>query len=116
MYFASEHKVLNETSDVTLALGIFESPISALTLLTRDKTKAERSAQTNNWWYIAGINGDTIEKKISLDLTPFKKSKGTLFTDGVTNELFSKTVLNTTRQKKYDIVMNANGGFIIVLE
>jgi alpha-glucosidase len=72
--------------------------------------------RNGNRWYIAGINGDSIEKKISLDLTPFKKIKGTHFTDGVTNELFSKTVLNTTRQKKYDIIMNANSGFIIVLE
>lgn len=67
-------------------------------------------------WYIAGINGDKTEKKISVDLTSFKKSKTTLFTDGTKGELFSKTILNTAKQKKSDLTLNANGGFVIVLE
>ena len=72
--------------------------------------------RSGNRWYIAGINGETNERKISLDVTSFKKSKATLFTDGAKDELFSKTVLNTTRQKKCDLTLNANGGFVIVLE
>lgn len=72
--------------------------------------------RSGNRWYIAGINGDTTVKKISLDFTPFKKSKATLFTDGTKGELFSKTVLNTTRQKKSDLTLNGNGGFVMVLE
>lgn len=72
--------------------------------------------KSGNRWYIAGINGNTTEKKISLDFTSFKKSKATLFADGANDELFSKTVLNTARQKKTDITMNGNGGFVIVLE
>jgi hypothetical protein len=54
--------------------------------------------------------------KINLDLTSFRKCKATLFTDGVNGELFSKTVLNTTTQKKTDITLNGNGGFVMVLE
>ncbi|HKO79553.1 MAG TPA: glycoside hydrolase family 97 catalytic domain-containing protein [Chitinophagaceae bacterium] len=72
--------------------------------------------RSGNRWYIAGINGNATEKKISLDLSSFKKSKATLFTDGTKDELFSKTVLNTTRQKKCDLTLNANGGFVMVLE
>lgn len=67
-------------------------------------------------WYISGINGDTIEKKVNLDLAAFKKNKATVFTEGTNGELFSKTVLNTTKQKKCDLTLNGNGGFVIVLE
>lgn len=72
--------------------------------------------RSGNRWYIAGINGDATEKKINLDLTSFGKSKATLFTDGANGELFSKTVLNTATQKKTDITMKGNGGFVMVLE
>jgi alpha-glucosidase len=72
--------------------------------------------RSGNRWYIAGINGDTTEKKINLDFTSFKKSKTTLFTDGAKGKLFSKTVLNTARQKKCDITLNINSGFVMVLE
>jgi hypothetical protein len=67
-------------------------------------------------WYISGINGDTTEKKINLDLASFKKSKATLFTDGANGELFSKTVMNTKKQGKCNFAMNANGGFVMVLD
>jgi hypothetical protein len=70
--------------------------------------------RSGNRWYISGINGENSEKKISLDLSSFKKSKATLFMDGTDEELFSKTVLDTT--KKSDLTMNANGGFVMVLE
>ena len=56
------------------------------------------------------------ERKVNLDLTSFKKGKATLLTDGTEGKLFSKTVLNTTKQKKCDISMNGNGGFVMVLE
>lgn len=74
---------------------------------------ARRSGQR---WYIAGINGENNEKKVSLDLAPLQKSKATLFTDGANGELFSKTVMNTKKQGKCNLTLNANGGFVIVLE
>lgn len=67
-------------------------------------------------WYISGINGDTTEKKVNLDLAAFKKNKATVFTEGTNGELFSKIVLNTTKQKKCDLTLNGNGGFVIVFE
>ncbi|SEN42476.1 Glycosyl-hydrolase 97 C-terminal, oligomerisation [Chitinophaga rupis] len=67
-------------------------------------------------WYVAGINGEKDERKIALDLTSFRKNQATLFTDGTKDELFSKTVLNTAKQKKLDLTLNANSGFVMVLE
>jgi hypothetical protein len=67
-------------------------------------------------WYIAGINGSKAEKKINLDFTLFKKSKATLFRDGAGGQLFSKSILNATNQKKCDITLNADSGFVMVLE
>jgi alpha-glucosidase len=67
-------------------------------------------------WYIAGINGDKNEKKLNIDITSFKKSKATLFTDGSNSELFSKAMLNAAKQKKCDITLNPNSGFVMVLE
>ena len=72
--------------------------------------------RSGNRWYIAGINGDNTEKKVNLDLTSFKKNKATLFTDNTNGELFSKTVLNNKWPKKCDLTLNANGGFVMVLE
>jgi alpha-glucosidase len=67
-------------------------------------------------WYISAINANTTEKKITVDLTAFKKSKATLFTDGTKGELFSKAILNAAKLKKWDITLNANSGFVMVLE
>lgn len=72
--------------------------------------------RSGNRWYVAAINGDKNEKKINLDITSFKKSKATLFTDGTGSELFSKAILNAAKQKKCDITLNANSGFVMVLE
>lgn len=72
--------------------------------------------RSGNRWYIAGINGDKNEKKVTIDLALFKKSKATLFTDAANAELFSRTVINTATQKKTDITLNGNGGFVMVLE
>jgi alpha-glucosidase len=74
---------------------------------------ARRSGQR---WYIAGINGNTTDKTLSIDLAAFKKSKATVFNDGTNSQLFSNTVLNTNRQGKINIAMKGNGGFVIVLQ
>lgn len=67
-------------------------------------------------WYIAGINGDKNERSVRLDMTPFKKSRATIFKDGTGSELFSKTVINASKQEKVDLTLRANGGFVLVLE
>jgi len=66
-----------------------------------------------NKWYIAGINGEQTEKKLTLNLASFGK-KGTLLTDAATALSFSEKTITT--KKKLDISMQAAGGFVIVLE
>lgn len=66
-----------------------------------------------NKWYIAGINGEQTEKKLTLNLAAFGK-KGTLITDSETPLSFSEKAITT--KKKTDISMQAAGGFVIVLE
>lgn len=72
--------------------------------------------RSGNRWYIAGINGDTNEKKITLDLSSFKGQKATLYTEGIKNELFSKTTLKTSGLKKYEVTLKVNGGFVMLVE
>ncbi|WP_343674674.1 glycoside hydrolase family 97 catalytic domain-containing protein [Chitinophaga sp.] len=72
--------------------------------------------RSGNRWYVAGINGEQTEKNVKIDLSAFKKSKATLFADGANSELFSKAVLNPSVQKNVDLTLNANGGFVMVLE
>lgn len=72
--------------------------------------------RSGNRWYIAGINGTTDEKKLRVDLTAFKKSKATLFTDGEKGVLFSKTEMNTLKNNNVDITLNGNAGFVMILE
>lgn len=67
-------------------------------------------------WYVAGINGDTSERKINLDLSSFKKSKATQYTEGRNGALFSRDEFNIAREKKRDITLPVNGGFVMVLE
>jgi hypothetical protein len=72
--------------------------------------------RSGNRWYLAGINGDTNERKINVDIRSFKKSNATLLTDGTGTDLFSKAILNAAKQKKCDITLKANSGFVMVLE
>jgi alpha-glucosidase len=67
-------------------------------------------------WYVAGINGDTTARKISLDLAVFKKRKATQYTEGRDGALFLKNEFNVAKGKTRDLVLPVNGGFVIVLE
>jgi alpha-glucosidase len=63
-------------------------------------------------WYIAGINGENTERKITLSL-PFisKTSKGILITDSVSSKDMEKR--NVEFSKSFDIIMKPFGGFVI---
>jgi hypothetical protein len=65
-------------------------------------------------WYIAGINGEDIEKNISI-LLPFieKTKKGTLITDGVDNRSFKTEKITYLPNKPLEINLKGNGGFVI---
>jgi hypothetical protein len=65
-------------------------------------------------WYLAGINGEGIEKNINLDLTFIKNFKtGTLITDGSDNRSFNMQKITITPAKTLGIKLKGNGGFVI---
>jgi hypothetical protein len=67
-----------------------------------------------NKWYIAGINGEDIEKNINLDLSFLKNFKtGTLIIDGTDNRSFDMQKITITPGKPLGIKLKGNGGFVI---
>jgi len=70
--------------------------------------------RSGNRWYIAGINAEKEEKKINIDLAPFKKGSGRLITDTDGEGLFRGVPLFTSARMAVKI--KPNGGFIAILE
>lgn len=71
----------------------------------------------NDNWFVAGINGEDIEKNINLDLSFIKNTKtGTLITDGTDNRSFSMQKITITPGKPLRIRLKGNGGFVIKVE
>jgi len=70
-----------------------------------------------NNWYVAGINGEDIEKNINLNLSFLKNNKtGVLITDGEDNRLFSMQNIKVGPTKPLGIKLKGNGGFVIKIE
>jgi hypothetical protein len=70
-----------------------------------------------NNWFIAGINGQDVEKNINLDLPFLKNTKSaTLIIDGADNRSFSMQKIAITPDKPLGIKLKGNGGFIIKVE
>jgi alpha-glucosidase len=65
-------------------------------------------------WYIACINGDNTERTVSIDLTPFKKQKASLLTDGSEPLTFISENIKTNSKKQ--VTVKPQGGFVMVLE
>ena len=72
---------------------------------------ARRSGKT---WYIAGINGENVEKILRLDL-PFLNDNqtATIITDGDDNRSFSTRDITIVPGKKIELTIRGNGGFVI---
>jgi hypothetical protein len=67
-------------------------------------------------WYIAGINGETIEKKLTLDLSSLPpNATGNLITDG-DDQIFKQQSVKLGEDKKFTITLKPQGGFVLVLE
>lgn len=62
-------------------------------------------------WYIAGINGETTEKTLTLNLPFIKQAKGILVTDGNDNRSFSRQ--EVTVDGSLPVTIKGNGGFVI---
>jgi len=70
-----------------------------------------------NKWYVAGINGEDVEKNINLELSFLKNAKtGILITDGADNRSFSMQNITITAGKPLGIKLKGNGGFVIKVE
>lgn len=70
--------------------------------------------KSGNRWYIAGINAEKEDKKINIDLVPFKKGSGRLITDTDGDGLFKELPLFTNARMA--VKMKTNGGFVAILE
>ncbi|MDB5013045.1 MAG: alpha-glucosidase, partial [Daejeonella sp.] len=59
-----------------------------------------------NGWYIAGINGETTEREVKLDMSFLTdKTKGTLITDGNDKHSFDKTEMTFSKNKMPELTM-----------
>ncbi len=68
----------------------------------------------NDNWFIAGINGEDVEKSINLDISFLKDAKtGTLITDGSYNRSFILQKITIIPQKSLGITLKGNGGFVL---
>lgn len=65
-------------------------------------------------WYVAGINGEGIEKHLNLEL-PFLANvrTGRLISDGADNRSFNMQMISFTPGKPLDVKLKGNGGFVI---
>jgi hypothetical protein len=73
--------------------------------------------KSGNRWYIAAINGETTEKRLTLDLSVLGSvSKGTMITDGSGEERFEERTINLDAGRKLDVTLAPNGGMVITIE
>ncbi len=75
--------------------------------------------RAGNKWYVAGLNGEDVEKTLSLDLSFLKTKKGILITTetGTKNEVsFAKKNTVVPANGKVEITVKGNDGFVAVFE
>ena len=70
--------------------------------------------KSKDTWYVAGINGEDIEKSISINLSFLENTKtGALITDGADNRSFNMQKITFTPGELLSIKLKGNGGFVI---
>jgi alpha-glucosidase len=68
-------------------------------------------------WYVAGINGEKAEKKLTLDLSRLRVRSGTLITDGDKGNLsFRQETIQLPGNKKLEVTLPPHGGLVMVLK
>lgn len=70
--------------------------------------------RSGNRWYIAGINGDSSEKNIMLNLAWLKQKKGSLLTDGAAPLSFENQPVEISGDGKAGVTLKPNGGFVMI--
>ncbi|HEY5970287.1 MAG TPA: glycoside hydrolase family 97 catalytic domain-containing protein [Chitinophagaceae bacterium] len=75
--------------------------------------------KAGNKWYVAGINGENINKELTLDLSFLKNKKGQLIVSGVENKdepSFDVKNIVIPVSGKMNITLKGNDGFVAVFE
>ena len=71
----------------------------------------------NGHWYVGGINGEAIDKTLTLDLVALTgaKATGVLITDGQTQR-FAQHPVTLGPDKKLSVTLKLHGGFVFVFD
>lgn len=75
--------------------------------------------KAGNKWYIAGINGENIQKEIALDIDFLKNKKGELIASGIANNdepAFDIKSILIPASGKLNVTLKANDGFVMVIK
>lgn len=68
-------------------------------------------------WYIAGINGESASRNVTLDLTPLKVKHGDVaITDGEGGSSFRQQSVELDKENKTRLILRPRGGFVWVVE
>lgn len=69
-----------------------------------------------NTWYIAGVNGEPVDKNLNLDLSFIKSENGLLITEGADPYSYNLDKIAIDKTRKIDLTIKGNGGFFMKLE
>ncbi|MBN1154439.1 glycoside hydrolase family 97 catalytic domain-containing protein [candidate division KSB1 bacterium] len=64
-------------------------------------------------WFIAGINGDSAERSLTLDLSFLAGKKGVMIMDGDDHRSFRREEISVVSGKPFPFVLKGNSGFVI---
>ncbi|HKJ45650.1 MAG TPA: glycoside hydrolase family 97 catalytic domain-containing protein [Balneolales bacterium] len=71
----------------------------------------------NGWWYVAGINGEDIQKKVTINLSFLRSdNKGTIIKSGTGQFSFDKEDVSIPENGKYTVNLNGNDGFVMIFK
>jgi hypothetical protein len=71
--------------------------------------------KSGDQWWLAGINGESTDKEVTLDLSFFKSATGLIITDGAGEEYFTIQHAHIPANRKLPVKMKPGGGFLIIL-
>jgi len=67
-------------------------------------------------WYIAGINGDSTEKKLMLNVAWLKNKTGSIYQDGKTPAMIEINRVDVNNKGLSTVSLPANGGFVMTFK
>ncbi|MBN8650033.1 MAG: glycoside hydrolase family 97 catalytic domain-containing protein [Cytophagales bacterium] len=73
----------------------------------------------DNTWYVSGINGENVEKQLTLDLSFLKNRKGELIesaTSKTDDLVFQTTSITVPASGNINVILKGNDGFVIVFK